>query len=97
MKIQIRSTDFNFEAKVSQISKIISGDMSDKIVENHTTTNTHTKLLKEFSSKFKMLENRINGVFKVAPGETPIKRHEIDQERLKYLGSVFILIFREKS
>jgi hypothetical protein len=66
--------------------------LKDRISVSEKAVSHFKKQFKEMNARFNFFDNRMEAIIKASPGEAPIKRHEIDQERLKYLGEIFLII-----
>jgi hypothetical protein len=42
--------------------------------------------VKDLKARFNLFESRLKGLFDNSKSDGPVQRHELDQERLRYLG-----------
>ena len=85
LKKKLISCDFNFESKISEISKYIHGEIKDKFELIDKSIDQNSKGIRHQAAKHNLFENRVETIMKAGPGEAPVKRAEIDQEKLRYL------------
>lgn len=94
LKHKVANGDNNLDSRITQVSKTVDTDVKNKIKASEKSIIGITQLLKEMTARFNMFENRMEDFFKSTPSEAPVKRQEVDQERLRYLGklSLFTLL-----
>lgn len=95
LRKKIISCDFNFESKVSEISKFIHGDIQDKIATIDKNINQNAKNIRHNAAKQNLFENRVESLLKSPPTEAPVKRADLDQEKLKYLDKRMSSVTKE--
>ena len=90
LKHKVANGDNNLDSRITQVSKTVDTDVKNKIKASEKSIIGITQLLKEMTARFNMFENRMEDFFKSTPSEAPVKRQEVDQERLRYLGKLSI-------
>ena len=95
LKKKLISCDFNFESKVSEISKYMHGELKDRFNLIDKCIDQNTKGIRHQAAKHNLFENKIETILKAGPGEAPVKRAEIDQEKLRYLERKIISLTKD--
>lgn len=85
----------NTKNQVDEMQKVVDEELKDRSAYESKqfklslilfSLEINKKQVKELASRVNLFETRLEGIFKITNTEGPVHRHEIDQERLRYLG-----------
>ncbi|CAI2361547.1 unnamed protein product [Moneuplotes crassus] len=85
LKNILKSQDMKAQKKFNEISDNIVDNLIKRINLQENKGFDHFKKIKELISRFNLFENKMEGILKAPTDGVPIKKAEIDQERLRYL------------